>query len=69
MALEASEAAPSTTAASSPSISRGIGASVPKVTPLGATGVLGRNAVEVVGDAGDVGARGIGENGGLEPLG
>ncbi|GMF45564.1 unnamed protein product [Phytophthora fragariaefolia] len=69
MALDASEATPSDPVLPSSSISTGTEASVPGVVPLGATDVLGGDAVGAVDYAGDADARGIGENGGLEPLG
>ncbi|GMF37976.1 unnamed protein product [Phytophthora fragariaefolia] len=65
----ASEAAPSAPAPPSSSISTGTEASVPGIIPLLATGVLGRDVVDAVDDAGDAGARRIGEKGGLEPPG
>ncbi|GMF23195.1 unnamed protein product [Phytophthora fragariaefolia] len=68
-ATEASEGAPSAPEPPSASISTGIEASVPGVIPLETTGVPGSEAVDAVDDAGDAGVRGIGENGGFDPLG
>ncbi|GMF46716.1 unnamed protein product [Phytophthora fragariaefolia] len=66
---EASEAAPSVPKPPSSSISICTEASVPGLIPLETTGVLGSEAIDAVDDAGDAGVRGIGENGGVDPLG
>ncbi|GMF53834.1 unnamed protein product [Phytophthora fragariaefolia] len=66
---EAAEVAPSAPAPPESSTSTGTEASVPEVTPLRPTGVLGSDAVDAVDDTGDVVVRGIGENGGFDPLG
>ncbi|GMF33627.1 unnamed protein product [Phytophthora fragariaefolia] len=68
-ATEASDTAPSAPRPPSSSISTGIEASVPGAIPRDTTGVLGREAVDAVDDAGDASVRGIGENGGSDPLG
>ncbi|GMF56447.1 unnamed protein product [Phytophthora fragariaefolia] len=68
-ASEVSDAAPSAPRPPSSSISTGTEASVPGAIPRDTTGVLGREAVDAVDDAGDAGVRGIGENGGSDPLG
>ncbi|GMF41659.1 unnamed protein product [Phytophthora fragariaefolia] len=69
MTSEASEVASSAPPPPSSPIATGTEASVPGVAPLGATGVLGRDVVEASDEAGDIGGRGIGENGGAALLG
>ncbi|GMF59834.1 unnamed protein product [Phytophthora fragariaefolia] len=57
MALEALEAASSASVPPSSSISIGAEASMLGVAPLGSIGVLGRDVVEAMDDAGDIGGQ------------
>ncbi|GMF33570.1 unnamed protein product [Phytophthora fragariaefolia] len=66
---EASKVVSSPPVPLSSSIATGIEASVPGVAVLEAFGVLGKDAVDAVDESGDIGSRGISENGRVEPLG